>query len=125
MQYTVDLINNNISRDAVGNSVLLKCRNLRREDQEIPDSIVGFFIEKPQLMVAAVIENLTLKQSYMVSYRQNWRRDFLEVETNIKQRMLVCYQTSRGSNLINIIKCIDTNSINLNESTSGPGGSER
>ncbi len=30
------------------NSVLLKCRKLRREDQETSDSIVGFFIEKPQ-----------------------------------------------------------------------------
>ncbi len=33
---------------AVVNSVLLKCRKLRREDQETSDSIVGFFIEKPQ-----------------------------------------------------------------------------
>ncbi len=33
---------------SVVNSVLLKCRKLRREDQEISDSIVGFFIEKPQ-----------------------------------------------------------------------------
>ncbi len=32
----------------VVNSVLLKCRKLRREDQETSDSIVGFFIEKPQ-----------------------------------------------------------------------------
>ncbi len=30
----------------VENSVLLKCRKLRREDQETSDSIVGFFIEK-------------------------------------------------------------------------------
>ncbi len=40
------------------------------------------------------------------------------METNSKQskhmrEALVCYQTSRGSNLINIIKCIDTNPINL------------
>ncbi len=33
---------------SVVNSVLLKCRKLRREDQETSDSIVGFFIEKPQ-----------------------------------------------------------------------------
>ncbi len=33
----------------VVNSVLLKCRKLRRKDQETSDSIVGFFIEKPQL----------------------------------------------------------------------------
>ncbi len=33
---------------SVVNSVLLKCRKLRREDQETWDSIVGFFIEKPQ-----------------------------------------------------------------------------
>ncbi len=32
----------------VENFVLLKCRKLRREDQETSDSIVGFFIEKPQ-----------------------------------------------------------------------------
>ncbi len=32
----------------VVNSVLLKCRKLRREDQETSDSIVGFLIEKPQ-----------------------------------------------------------------------------
>ncbi len=31
---------------SVENSVLLKCRKLRREDQETSDSIVGFFIEK-------------------------------------------------------------------------------
>ncbi len=40
----------------VVNSVLLKCRKLRREDQETSDSIVGFFIKSPKLMVAAVIE---------------------------------------------------------------------
>ncbi len=34
--------------EVVVNSVLLKCRKLRREDQETSDSIVGFFIEKPQ-----------------------------------------------------------------------------
>ncbi len=33
---------------SVENSVLLKCRKLRREDQETSDSIVGFFIEKTQ-----------------------------------------------------------------------------
>ncbi len=35
--------------EIVVNSVLLKCRKLRRKDQETSDSIVGFFIEKPQL----------------------------------------------------------------------------
>ncbi len=63
------------------NSVLLKCRKLRREDQEISDSIVGFFIEKnPSVMVGCSHRNLILSHFYRVSYRQNWRRDFLELK---------------------------------------------
>ncbi len=38
------------------------------------------------LMVAAVIENLILSHFYRLSYRYFWRRDFFEVETNIKER---------------------------------------
>ncbi len=52
----------------VENSVLLKCRKLRREDQETSDSIVGFFIEKnPSVMVGCSHRNLILSHFYRVS----------------------------------------------------------
>ncbi len=60
---------------AVENSVLLKCRKLRREDQETSDSIVGFFIEKPQADGSCSHRNLILSHFYRVSYRYFWRRD--------------------------------------------------
>ncbi len=44
-----DETENELQDDVVVNSVLRKCRKLRRKDQETSDSIVGFFIEKPQL----------------------------------------------------------------------------
>ncbi len=77
----------------VVNLVLLKCRKLRREDQETSDWISRILLLRTQAVVNCSHRNLNPKQSYMVSYRQNRRRDFLEVETNIK--------------------CIDTNPINL------------
>ncbi len=51
----------------VENSVLLKCRKLRREDQETSDSIVGFFIEKPQADGSCSHRNLILSHFYRVS----------------------------------------------------------
>ncbi len=69
----------------VVNCFLLKCRKLRREDQETSDSIVGFFIEKPQADGSCSHRNLILSNFYRVSYRQNWRRDFLRLRQNIKE----------------------------------------
>ncbi len=70
-----------VTTPSVENCVLLKCRKLRREDQETSDSIVGFFIEKkPSVMVGCSHRNLILSHFYRVSYRQNWRRDFLELK---------------------------------------------
>ncbi len=37
-------------------------------------------------MVAAVLEDLILSNFYRVSYRQNWRRDFLELEVETKHQ---------------------------------------
>ncbi len=52
----------------VENSVLLKCRKLRREDQETSDWIVSrISLFYDMLMVAAVIENLILSHFYRVS----------------------------------------------------------
>ncbi len=53
--------------EVVVNSVLLKCRKLRREDQETSDSIVGFFIEKPQADGSCSHRNLFLSHFYRVS----------------------------------------------------------
>ncbi len=59
-------------------------------------------------LVSVVIEISILSNFYRVSYRQNWRRDFLEVETKhqIKQAseggVSWLRETSRGSiNLTN------------------------
>ncbi len=49
------------------NSVLLKCRKLRREDQETSDSIVGFFIEKPQCDGRLQSSKISLSNFYRVS----------------------------------------------------------
>ncbi len=68
----------------VENSVLLKCRKLRREDQETSDSIVGFFIEKSQCDGRLQSSKSLLSNFYRVSYRQNWRRDFYRLRQNIK-----------------------------------------
>ncbi len=76
------------------NSVLLKCRKLRREDQETSDSIVGFFIEKPQCDGRLQSSKSHLKSFLQGSYRQNWRRDFLELEVETKHQRK---QTSEGS----------------------------
>ncbi len=51
----------------VVNSVLLKCRKLRREDQETSDSIVGFFIEKPQCDGRLQSSKISLSNFYRVS----------------------------------------------------------
>ncbi len=51
--------------DTVVNCFLLKCRKLRREDQETSDSIVGFFIEKPQCDV-----RLQSSKSHLKSFLQ-------------------------------------------------------
>ncbi len=69
----------------VVNCFLLKCRKLRREDQDTSDSIVGFFIEKPQADGSCSHRNLILSNFYRVSYRQNWKRDFLRLRQNIKE----------------------------------------
>ncbi len=52
---------------SVVNSVLLKCRKLRREDQETSDWIVRFFIEKPQADGSCSHRNLLLSHFYRVS----------------------------------------------------------
>ncbi len=52
---------------SVVNCFLLKCRKLRREDQETSDSIVGFFIEKPQADGSCSHRILILSHFYRVS----------------------------------------------------------
>ncbi len=73
--------------DGVENSVLLKCRKLRREDQETSDWIVSrISLFYDMSLVSVVIENLLLSHFYRVSYRQNWRRGFWRLRQNIKER---------------------------------------
>ncbi len=94
----VKLITFRVNIQVVVNSVLLKCRKLRRKDQETSDSIVGFFIEKPQADGSCSHRNLFLSNFTRLFYRHFWRRDFLEVEPNSNKASTCwfCYQTSRN-----------------------------
>ncbi len=80
----------------VENSVLLKCRRLRREDQEKSDSIVGFFLLRTQAVGSCSHRNLLLSNFTRLFYRHFWRRDFGGGD-KFKQCMqlreaLVCYR---------------------------------
>ncbi len=106
---------------------LLKCRKLRREDQEKSDWIVSrILLLRTQAVGSCSHRNLILSNFtwYLIGILEEglfWRwRPNSNNACNWGRRWF-CYQTSRGPNLINIIKCIDTNPINLNESTSGLG----
>ncbi len=61
----------------VVNSVLLKCRKLRREDQETSDCwIVSRILYcEHKLLVAVVIEISILRNFTRLFYRHFWRRD--------------------------------------------------
>ncbi len=61
----------------VVNSVLLKCRKLRREDQETSDCwIVSRILYcEHKLLVAVVIEISILSNFTRLFYRHFWRRD--------------------------------------------------
>ncbi len=81
----------------VVNLVLLKCRKLRREDQETSDWIVSRILYcEPKLLVAVVIEISILSNFTRLFYRHFWRRDFLGGGDKFKQskhlrEALVCY----------------------------------
>ncbi len=78
----------NPSKYTVVNCFLLKCRKLRREDQETSDWIVSrISLLRTQAVGSCSHRNLILSNFTRLFYRQNWRRDFLEVETKhqIKQ----------------------------------------
>ncbi len=69
----------------VENSVLLKCRKLRREDQETSDWIVSRISLFYDMSLVSVVIEISFLSNLQGHYRYFWRRDFLEVETNIKQ----------------------------------------
>ncbi len=73
---------------SVVNCFLLKCRKLRREDQETSDwNVSRISLLRTQAVGSCSHRNLILSNFTRLFYRQNWRRDFLEVETKhqIKQ----------------------------------------
>ncbi len=74
-----------LSLHGVVNCFLLKCRKLRREDQETSDWIVSrISLLRTQALGNCSHRNLILSNFYRVSYRQNWRRDFWRLRQNIK-----------------------------------------
>ncbi len=79
---------------SVVNSVLLKCRKLRREDQETSDWNVSRILYSMTCLVICSHRKSHLKSFLQGSYRQNWRRDFLELEVETKHQRK---QTSEGS----------------------------